>query len=165
MTLRWLYVILLSKLFGYVPLTYSQITPQIYVGSQHGLLGKLRLRLAGINATVNLREEYDYEDRRLAFDTYFYIPVTDETPVTIEQLHKGIVFIDDQITQGKKVYVHCASGVGRSVMLVVAYFMQQGMTYDDAFAKVKLVRPFVYLFPSQQERLQEFDSHLKSLSR
>ena len=29
-TLRWLYVILLSKLFGYVPLTYSRITPHIY---------------------------------------------------------------------------------------------------------------------------------------
>ncbi len=159
-TLRWLYVILLSQLFGYVPLRYSQITPQIYVGSQHGMLGKLRLRWAGVTASVNLREEFDDADKSLLFEDYLYIPVPDETPVSLEQLKKGIGFIQQVIDSEGKVYVHCASGVGRSVMLVIAYLIHTGMTFDEAFAAVKATRPFIYLFPSQHSRLQEFVGQL-----
>jgi len=160
-TLRWLYVILLSKLFGYVPLTYSRITPHIYVGSQHRFLGKLRLRADGVNTTINLREEFDYSERSLVFENHYYIPVADETPVSIAQLEEGIQYIEARLAQGEKVYVHCASGVGRSVMLVVAYFIYQGMTFDEAFAKVKKVRPFVYLFPSQRDRMKAFEAHIR----
>lgn len=159
-TLRWLYVIFQSKLLGYVPLHYSRITPQIFVGSQHRFLGKLRLRFAGVNATVNLREEFDYGERSLVFDQYYYIPVPDETPVTIEQLDYGISIIERIVADGEKVYVHCASGVGRSVMLVIAYFMAQGMSFDEAYDKIKQVRPFIYLFPSQKDRLYEFEHHI-----
>jgi hypothetical protein len=160
-TLRWLYVILLSQLFGYVPLRYSQITPQLYVGSQHGFWGKLRLRMAGLTASVNLREEFDDAEKSLLFEDYLYIPVPDETPVSIEQLHKGIAFIQQVINKDGKVYVHCASGVGRSVMLVIAYLIQDGMTFEQALARVSEVRPFIYLFPSQHARLQEFENEVR----
>jgi len=160
-TLRWLYVILLSKLFGYVPLQYSRITPQVYVGSQHGLLGKYRLRMAGVTASINLREEFDYAEKWILFEDYLHIPVLDEHAVSLDQLHDGIVFIQQVVNNGGIVYVHCASGVGRSVMLVIAYLIQDGMTFEEAYAKVKTVRPFVYLFPSQQERLHEFEDQLK----
>lgn len=160
-TLRWLYVILMSKLFGYVPISYSRITPDLFVGSQYKFLGKLRLRLAGITATINLREEYDYAERSIVFDKYLHLPVPDETPVTIPQLEKGITFIDEMLKQGEKVYVHCASGVGRSVMLVTAYFIQQGLSFNEAHAKIKKVRPFIYLFPSQKNRLKEFEVYLQ----
>ncbi len=159
-TLRWLYVILLSKLFGYIPLSYSKVTEQVYVGSQHRLLGKLRLRSAGVTASVNLREEFDDAEKSLIFKDYLYIPVTDETPVSIDQLHEGITFIEKIVEQNEKVYVHCASGVGRSVMLVIAYLMTRGMSFQSAFDMVKAVRPFIYLFPSQQARLLEFEALL-----
>lgn len=160
-TLRWLYVIFQAKILGYVPLSYSRITPQIFVGSQHRFLGKLRLRLEGVTATVNLREEYDYGQRSLVFENYYHIPVPDETAVTIDQLEQGISIIQSVVTRGEKVYVHCASGVGRSVMLVVAYFIHQGLPFEEAYEKVKKVRPFIYLFPSQKERLQEYEHLLK----
>jgi len=161
-TLRWLYVILMSKLFGYVPLAYSKITDHVYVGSQHRTLGKLRLRTAGVTASINLREEFDDADKSFLFEDYLYIPVPDETPVTVEQLNQGIDFMKRMIEQGEKVYVHCASGVGRSVMLVVAYLMNEGMSFELAFETVKNVRPFVYLFPSQKARLLEFETLLQS---
>ena len=161
-TLRWLYVILMSQLFGYVPLSYSRVTSNIFVGSQHGALGKLRLRLAGVTASVNLRDEFDDADRSLLFEDYLYMPVPDETPVTIRQLERGIDFIRRTVNQGGKVYVHCASGVGRSVMLVVAYLMKEGKTLEEAFAMVKSVRPFVYLFRDQYARLMEFEEHLQT---
>ena len=160
-TLRWLYVILMSQLFGYVPLRYSQVAPQLYVGSQHGSLGKYRLRRAGVTASINLREEFDDAEKLLLFEDYLYIPVPDERAVSLEQLHDGIAFIQRVIAKGGRVYVHCASGVGRSVMMVVAYLIQEGMTFDEAYAEVTAVRPFVYLFPSQQDRLHEFEEQLK----
>lgn len=163
-TLRWLFVILSSQLFGYVPLRYSQITPQIYVGSQHGFLGKLRLRMIGVTASINLREEFDDAENFLLFADHLYIPVPDERPVSLAQLREGIIFIQQILDKGGMVYVHCASGVGRSVMLVIAYLIQQGMSFDEAYATVKAVRPFVYLFPSQQARLHEFEDQLKSLN-
>lgn len=159
-TIRWLYVILLSNLFGYVPLGYSRITEQVYVGSQQGWLGMIRLRTAGITASVNLREEFDDADKSFVFDDYLYLPVLDETPVSLKQLDQGIEFIEKNVVEGGKVYVHCASGVGRSVMLTVAYLMTQGMSFDSAFQAVKTIRPFVYLFPSQRQRLEKFEANL-----
>jgi len=157
-TLRWLQVILLSKLFGYVPVTYSQITENVFVGSQHRTLGKLRLRAAGVTASINLREEFNYEDKSFIFEDYLHLPVPDETPVSVKRLEQGIEFIEAVIERNEKVYVHCASGVGRSVMLVTAYLMSQGMTFKSAFDAVKSVRPFVYLYPAQRQRLIEFET-------
>lgn len=162
-TLTWLYVILMSKIFGYVPLSYSKITEQVFVGSQYRTLGKLRLRSVGVTATINLREEFDYSDKTWLFEDYVHIPVADETAVSIPQLQEGVHAIEQFIRDNKKVYVHCASGVGRSVMVVIAYLMTQGVTYKSAYATVKSVRPFIYLFPAQRSRLLEFEASLQSV--
>lgn len=160
-TLLWLYVMFVGIVFGYIPIRYSRITPQLFVGSQHNRLGKFVLSRAGVTASINLREEYDYESRTIIFDEYFYIPVPDETAMTIEQIEKGVGFIRQIIDHGGKIYVHCASGVGRSVMLVTAYLMTEGLTLTEAFNRIQAVRPFVYFFPSQQQRLEEYASHLQ----
>lgn len=74
--------------------------------------------------------------------TYLNVPVLDHTSPTPEQLHTAINWIDQQITAGKKVVVHCALGRGRSVLIMAAYLLARDDTLSvkDALNKIKSVR-------------------------
>ena len=47
-------------------------------------------------------------------------------PLTQKQMNTGAEWINEQIKQGKKVYVHCRGGAGRSSMAVAAYLLKYG---------------------------------------
>ena len=53
---------------------YSQITPEIYVGSQYSQAGKRKLKQFGINGSVNLRIEFDDAVHGLDLEEYCYLP-------------------------------------------------------------------------------------------
>lgn len=74
--------------------------------------------------------------------TYLNVPVLDHTSPTPEQLHTAINWIDQQVSSGRKVVVHCALGRGRSVLIVAAYLLAKDTTLSvkDALNKIKSVR-------------------------
>jgi protein-tyrosine phosphatase len=106
-------------------LKYSQLTPQIYIGAQHGLAGKRKLKRLGISGIVNMRSEFDDNRHRLALDKYCHLPTAEFTAPTIIQLNQGIDFIQSIVQKGEKVYIHCTEGVSRAATLAAAYFISQ----------------------------------------
>jgi protein-tyrosine phosphatase len=57
---------------------------------------------------------------------------------------EGITFINDSISSGGKVLVHCFAGVSRSATMVIAYMMQEhSMSYHSAMKFVKSKRAFI----------------------
>lgn len=160
-TLQWLYTVGIAKLTGRVSLRYSRITPHLYIGPQFGRRGKPAFERAGIDASVNLRAEFDDEAKGLALAEYSHLPTEDNTAPTLEHLEEGVAFIRRVTDKGGNVYVHCGSGVGRAPTMAAAFLVADGLTVDEAIARIQQVRPFVRILPVQVERLREYEQHVR----
>jgi protein-tyrosine phosphatase len=160
-TLQWLYAVGIPYLTGHISLRYSKITDQVYLGAQHGRGGLQTLQEEGIEAVVNLRDESDDEEKNLLLTDYCYLPVVDNTAPRITDLEQGVQFIREVVEAGDKVYIHCASGVGRAPTMVAAYLIAEGEELEKAVQRITQVRPFIRILPDQRARLREYEAHLK----
>lgn len=134
----------------------SQVTPSLFVGGQFKRRGKRILEAWGIEAVVNLRDEFDDRAAALAPPHYLHLPTVDDQAPSMEALEAGVAFIRGQIDAGRKVYVHCASGVGRAPTLVAAYLVSTGLTVEEAWEKIRRVRPFIRPTPVQRRQVERF---------
>lgn len=107
------------------------VSPMVAVGAAPMTLDVDRLRRSGIGAILNVQEEQ--EDTvpaavREAFD-WVRIPTRDSffggVP-TVEWLDRCVEQIHTWVRQGKKVYVHCKMGQGRSPLVCMAYLVKYG---------------------------------------
>lgn len=156
-TLVWFYARGLPFMTG-VPLErYSRITPEVYIGPQYRRAGKRRLEKLGITGGVNMRIEFDDAARNLALPNYCHLPTIDDDAPTLAHLQEGVAFIQRVISDGGKVYIHCAGGIGRAPTMAAAYFISQGHTLDEAIALIKKARPFISITPIQLEQLKKFE--------
>ena len=134
----------------------SQITPHLHVGGQYRRRGWPRLVKRGITAVMNLRTEFDDREAGIAPTRYLYLPTPDDTPPSLEQLRRGVAFIAQEAEQGGGVYVHCGAGVGRAATMAAAYLVSTGLTPDQAWARLRAVRPFIRPQPVQSAQIQRF---------
>ena len=156
-TLIWFSVRGVTIITGIPFEKYTRITPQVFVGPQFRQRGKRKLERMGINGSVNLRIEYDDAAHGLIFDNYCYLPTVDNEESSIEQLKQGVEFIQKLTTEGGKVYIHCAAGMGRAPTMAAAYFISIGKPLGEAIALIKESRPFIRIMPLQMEQLREFE--------
>lgn len=141
-------------------LRFGQVTPSLFVGSQHGRFGRRWLRRHGIEHVVNMRAEFDDSARGLTLTGYCHLPTIDMTPPTIEQLREGVRFIRAALSSGGKVYIHCLAGVGRAPSMAIAYLVSEGVPLSEASAQVRAARPFIDFTDEQLARLEEFAATL-----
>jgi len=88
---------------------------------------------------------------------YLHVPVPDQFPPNPEQARKILEFINRMKLQGRPVFVHCQAGVGRTGTVLHLYFMEQGLTFEEADAKVRTKRvQCILLTDHQVEFLKEF---------
>jgi protein tyrosine phosphatase (PTP) superfamily phosphohydrolase (DUF442 family) len=134
----------------------SQITPQLHVGGQYRRRGWPRLASRGVTAVVNMRLEFDDNHTGIAPARYLYLPTVDDEPPTLEHLRAGVAFIAEEIARGGGVYVHCGAGVGRAAVMAAAYLVSTGLTPDQAWARIRAVRPFIRPNPAQVAQVERF---------
>jgi protein-tyrosine phosphatase len=141
---------------GVSPVETSRVTDHLYVGGQHYQRGLDRMRLRGIKATVNLREESDDAVKGVALSRHLWLPTPDDGAPSIEQLREGVTFIRETTNAGQAVYIHCAQGVGRAPTLAAAYLMSEGLPLKTAMERIRAARPFITPTPLQMKRLEEW---------
>jgi protein-tyrosine phosphatase len=151
----------LRLLTGMSPPATSRILPGLYVGGQHYRRGLGRLSSLGISASLSLRREADDQSRGVALEKHLWLPTADDAPPTLEQLERASSFIGEALAEGRGVYVHCMSGVGRAAT-AAAYVVSTGRTPDEAWAAIRRVRPFVRPSEDQIAIVREF--HKRSLA-
>ncbi|MGQ9586624.1 MAG: protein-tyrosine phosphatase family protein [Anaerolineae bacterium] len=135
----------------------SQITPTLHVGGQYRRRGWPRLAARGITAVVNLRAEFDDNDAGIAPPRYLWLPTVDDTAPTLEDLQRGVAFIQEEVARGGGVYVHCGAGVGRAATLAAAYLMSTGLTTAEAWARLRAIRPFIRPQAVQVAQLERYE--------
>lgn len=69
------------------------------------------------------------------------LPAEDYGTLPMEDIEKGVAYMESMMKQGKSVYVHCKAGMGRSLLIVVCYLIKNhGMTVDQALDYTKARR-------------------------
>lgn len=148
------------RFFNGIPtLKRSQITANLFLGSQYSLIGLQKLKAIGVTAIVNMREHPVYKESQYDGFHYLHLPTVDNTPPSLDILIKGADFVAREINNGGKVYIHCRQGLGRGPTMTIAYLISTGLTFEDAFALVKKVRTFINPRPGQIERLKELEKY------
>ncbi len=125
------------------------------------------LRRAGVHAVLNVSTELLDPVRALreAGIDYLRIPCWDTRPPSVEAADQGVRFIADHVARGHRVYVHCASGVGRSVVLSLCYLATVGgLELAEALDTVHRLRPRVALRPPQREFIDCYIARHRSRS-
>jgi dual specificity MAP kinase phosphatase len=123
---------------------FSQITPDLFIGTMPTTADYDRLRALGVRLVLNMRFW-----TRLRPDTHtppldFLWLRTFDTPVILIPIHKliqGTHAALETIHAGGKVYSHCAAGRHRSVAMGAAILIAQGHTPESAIRLIKRQRP------------------------
>jgi len=97
------------------------------------------------------------------------ISSADYRAVEIPKILQGTRYIQDQVSLGHDVYIHCKSGKGRSATMLAAWLMQyRNLTLDEAVSVIKGQRNQVsigkFFFGSHYRQLQAFEASLKTSS-
>lgn len=118
----------------------------------------------GIKSVVTVREValpsewFDGSDIE-----YLHLQVEDFGAPTIEELDQAVDFIDQEISNGRPVMVHCAAGKGRTGAVIAAYLVKkQSLTAERAIAKLRGIRPGSVQSVSQETVVSMYEKYLKS---
>jgi predicted protein tyrosine phosphatase len=154
----WAWTRLYLWTVGRPVLRYCPVTPQLYVGGQINARGWRWLAARGLTADVNMRSEFDDAAHGIAPDAYLSLPTHDDHAPTLDQLRTGVDFVSQAIERGGKVYIHCASGVGRAPTMAAAYLVSTGLSPDQAWSLIRQTRPFIKPTQPQLIVVEQFAS-------
>jgi atypical dual specificity phosphatase len=100
------------------------------------------LRRQGIDVLLSLTEDPPRRDWvNDAGLLLVHVPMEDMEPPTAAQLERCLLAIERANDKQMGVAVHCAAGMGRTGVVLACYFVQQGLTPDNAIARVRRLRP------------------------
>ncbi|XP_012228253.1 dual specificity protein phosphatase 3-like [Linepithema humile] len=147
----------------------DEVYPGIYIGDGTTARNKEYLKMLGITHLLNAAEGrrcgFVNTDSNYYRDTpikYLGLTVMDLPSINISKYFDVAAnFIDEAISTGGKVFVHCLQGVSRSATCVLAYLMiKKNMLAVDAMYLVRTNRD-VHPNNGFLRQLAQLDNHLR----
>ncbi|KAK9462349.1 protein-tyrosine phosphatase-like protein [Lipomyces oligophaga] len=132
---------------------------EIYLGSLFALRGKKAIQdahishvLSAVNGKLDLSQ--------LPETSHLHVDIEDDEDTDLLQhLEHALAFMDEAISSGGAVLVHCMAGVSRSASIVCAYIMRdRQILFDEALELVRHARPIANPNDSFREQLAIFAS-------
>jgi atypical dual specificity phosphatase len=115
------------------------------------------LRKQGIELLISLTEE---RPRRDWVDDagllVMHVPVEDMEAPTQDQLDRCVSAIERANERAMGVAVHCGAGLGRTGVILAAYFVAKGTSAQNAIARVRRLRPGSIETDEQADSIVEF---------
>jgi hypothetical protein len=131
----------------------SQIDDLIWVGSCSDASNTEFMDERGIEHIICCAEEYKYPPGFLILERrahqWYRVPLKDNVADNLTEGHfkDAAAKLNEWISQGKNVLVHCREGKSRSTSAVIAYYMiYKGWTFDIAYWHLKVRRPMTNLW-------------------
>lgn len=117
----------------------SEIIPGLYLGGIHDAFN---VSLPKNTTVINMAAEVAMTPYAAK---YIHIPTKDYNQENISQYFETTFnYIENELSKGNNVLVHCAAGVSRSATIVVAYLIKKyKWSYNKALDFVKAKRPCI----------------------
>ena len=114
------------------------ISEQLWIGAAPSkadletLKAKYGPKVAVLDLTRNTEEEKWCGQLGIMYDDRIPRIDDDYAPISIPRLKLISRIADDDISQGRKVFLHCNAGIGRSPTCAVAYLVHCGTSLSEA---------------------------------
>jgi atypical dual specificity phosphatase len=115
------------------------------------------LREQGIEVLLSLTEDRprrDWADE--AGLLVFHEPLEDMEAPTQDQLDRAVSAMLRAMSLNKGVAVHCGAGLGRTGVVLAAYFVAKGATAQNAVARIRRLRPGSIETDEQAEAIEHY---------
>ncbi len=130
-----------------------------------------KLKQLGVGAVCAILEDWEAEE-----ETFMSVPVREDDwnrlgiqyrrfscpdmePLELSQISDALEWIDQCIAEGRIVYVNCKAGRGRSAMIHICHLIRsEGLSFKEAFQRVRAIRSVVHLNARQKERVREYQN-------
>ncbi|KAG2458912.1 dual specificity protein phosphatase 19a [Polypterus senegalus] len=142
-------------------LQVGQVTPWLFLASQDVAQDFESLKKIKVSHILNVA--YGVENAFPDHFTYRTLAILDlpDTDIT-SYFQECFDFISEARSQNGVVLVHCNAGVSRAPSIVIGYLMSvDGLTFEDAFSRVKMARPAICPNPGFLEQLKQYKPTLK----
>ena len=144
----------------------SQIDENIWLGSYLYCTEEGFFKERNIDCILNCAEEFNFAPSFCIlpgneYYTWHRLPIVDDTADENTETHfrEGAAKIQEWVTKGKKVYVHCYAGVSRSVSVVMAYYMiYKGWSYSVAHSYIQQRRWQMSIHPEYVPILKKIET-------
>jgi atypical dual specificity phosphatase len=142
---------------------WDPIDPFVLLGGYPFASDAKRLFDVGVRAVVNTCEEYCgplSHYKRLGIQQ-FYMPTTDFTHPSLQDVTAAVEFVQQHVSRGETVYIHCKAGRARSATVAICWLIKyRGMNAKDAQAHLLAARPHVNPHIDQRPVVQQFVDQL-----
>ena len=115
---------------------FTKVEDGIYIGRTLKSHEYTKLTDDGIKHSLNLALEQQFHKPTLKQKRFAYLDQTIQDPHT---LHEAVLYIDKHKNQG--VYIHCALGLSRSILLLSAWLLYQGKKLEEIHQQLEIIRP------------------------
>ncbi len=154
----------------YSPCPATEIIPGLFIGSRHMITDPtdwLKVQRIDLVISALTDDEYDYYGIGAPDFTdgvQWYPIVVEDDPLEPIYLHfdTAHLLIKKALAEGKRVLVHCAAGMSRSVTLVAAYLMiERGLTAAEAIGLIVRRREIANPNPGFRRQLKLLERMLR----
>lgn len=148
----------------------DEVYPRVYIGDAAAARNKQYLRMMGITHVLNTAEGSRFGQvdtghsyyRDMSNLRYMGFPLTDQPSTDISRyFYIASKFIENALSSGGKVLVHCMVGMSRSATCALAYLMiSRKMSAAEAIRTVRMHRD---IHPNEGflQQLADLDNELK----
>lgn len=112
------------------------------------------LKANNVTHIVNLSGSIQYFPNQFK---YFSVQLQDNVFEDLkDDFWEAVEFSKDAIQNGGVVLAHCRKGISRSASLCIAFLMQDGKSFDEAYSIVKKAHPCVSVNPQFVSQIKSF---------
>ncbi|MEL7264390.1 MAG: dual specificity protein phosphatase family protein, partial [Planctomycetota bacterium] len=125
---------------------WDEIHPHVILGARPFPSDVPRMAQHGVAAVVNTCGEYDgpVDQYQIHDIDQLHIPTVDFTHPSYESVCEGVEFVQQHVSRGHTVYIHCKAGRARSATIAICWLMKhQNMSPDSAQRLLLQKRPHV----------------------
>jgi atypical dual specificity phosphatase len=138
---------------------WSHVEDGVILGALPFTSDVAALQAEGVRGVVNTCEEYagPIEAYEKAGIQQLRLPTIDFTPPSLDDIKRGVEYIQQQVDSGLGVYVHCKAGRGRSATVVLCWLIAtRRMTPETAEVLLIERRPHVNRRLAKRRVVREF---------
>ena len=126
-----------------------------------GPAGLRELKSQGIDTVISLT--VGVPDDRVIKELglkHHHFPLADMSAPDVGFIERFVGVLQHELDQGRKVAVHCGAGLGRTGTLLACYFVNEGLSADDAIEFVRRTRPGSVESRDQEHAVERYAEYL-----